>query len=214
MAKIRITKEPEVRKNEIIAAAEELFFTKGFEDTTVSDIVNKVGVAQGLFYYYFKSKTEVLDAVIECFGDNSISEFRLIANDEQLTAIQKLNNMFSSVLLTTFQREKIVHYMHQASNELLHYRLTHKFLDEMISIFVKIIEQGVREKVFDVSHPLETAEVLLTGIGYMPSIFKILPSDTEQFVNKLRAGFSVIEKALGAPKGSLRIDGLHNERPG
>ncbi len=48
---VRISKDPEERKNEIVDAAEELFVTKGYEKTSISDIVKKVGVAQGLFYY-------------------------------------------------------------------------------------------------------------------------------------------------------------------
>ncbi|GIO30333.1 MULTISPECIES: TetR/AcrR family transcriptional regulator [Paenibacillus] len=52
----RITKNPKERRNEILNAAMELFNTKGFEQTSVSDIVKKIGVAQGTFYYYFQSK--------------------------------------------------------------------------------------------------------------------------------------------------------------
>ena len=65
----RVTKDPEERKKEIMMAAFQLFATKGFQETAVSDIVKKVGVAQGLFYYYFKSKEEVLEAVMENAGE-------------------------------------------------------------------------------------------------------------------------------------------------
>lgn len=205
--KTRISKEPEIRKNEIIEAAEELFLNQGFEETTVSDIVNKVGVAQGLFYYYFKSKDEILDAVVERFTENVIAELNLVGGDDQLNAIQKLQTIFTAIFSVFSQKEKLVIYMHEERNELLHYRLAYKFMDKVISLFLKIIEQGIREKVFDVEYPRETTEILLTGMSYMPSIFKS-SLDSEHFAMKFHACLAVTEKTLGAPKGSLQIKDL------
>ncbi|EGO65497.1 TetR/AcrR family transcriptional regulator [Acetonema longum] len=42
----------------------ELFLSQGYQQTLISDIVKKVGVAQGTFYYYFASKEAVLEAII------------------------------------------------------------------------------------------------------------------------------------------------------
>ena len=68
---VRITKDPQVRMTEILDAAEELFYVRGYHETAVSDIVKSNGVAQGTFYYYFKSKEEVLEALI----NRQISKF-------------------------------------------------------------------------------------------------------------------------------------------
>ena len=56
---IRVTKSPEVRRKELRDISEQLFLEKGYEQTMVSDIVRKADVAQGTFYYYFKSKEAV-----------------------------------------------------------------------------------------------------------------------------------------------------------
>src|SRR5512141_613459 len=61
----RKTKPPQERKVELIDAAERLFSAKGYGETAVSDIVHDLNVAQGTFYYYFKSKEDILKAVIE-----------------------------------------------------------------------------------------------------------------------------------------------------
>ena len=55
----RIVKAPDVRRSELIACAQRLFYSMGYENTSVSDIVNEVGVAKGTFYYYFKSKQAI-----------------------------------------------------------------------------------------------------------------------------------------------------------
>ncbi len=66
----RISKPPQERKKEILDTALELFMKNGYENTSVGDIVEKLGVAQGLFYYYFKSKDEVYRAAMEQFADD------------------------------------------------------------------------------------------------------------------------------------------------
>ncbi len=55
----------EDRRNEFIEAAERLFRENGIVDTTISSIVKEVNAAKGLFYYYFNSKDEVIEAVAE-----------------------------------------------------------------------------------------------------------------------------------------------------
>ncbi len=51
--------------DQIIEAADRLFYEKGFEHTTFSDIAEAVHISRGNFYYHFKSKDDILDAVIE-----------------------------------------------------------------------------------------------------------------------------------------------------
>ena len=62
---MRIVKEAEKRKNEILDVAERLFVSKGFDNTSTNDILNEIGIARGTLYYHFKSKTDILDAMIE-----------------------------------------------------------------------------------------------------------------------------------------------------
>ncbi|KYK36355.1 MAG: helix-turn-helix transcriptional regulator [Theionarchaea archaeon] len=57
---IRVTKEPEERQNELINIAEALFMEKGYDLTTVEEIVRKAKIAKGTFYYYFKFKSDIL----------------------------------------------------------------------------------------------------------------------------------------------------------
>ena len=62
---MRISKEHDVRRNEILDKAAGLFEERGYNNTTVNDILREVNIAKGTFYYYFKSKEEVLDAIID-----------------------------------------------------------------------------------------------------------------------------------------------------
>lgn len=55
----------EALRQRIVAAADELFYQQGYENTSFSDIADTVGISRGNFYYHFKSKDEILNAVIE-----------------------------------------------------------------------------------------------------------------------------------------------------
>ena len=73
---MRVVKEAEERKNEILDAAEELFVTKGYDGTSTGDILDKVGIARGTLYYHFKSKEDILDALIERISASMIREIK------------------------------------------------------------------------------------------------------------------------------------------
>ena len=87
---MRISKDPKERKDELMDAAEELFSTVGYNGISVSDIVKKVSVSQGTFYYYFKSKE---DMFIDIFARNSevlINKLQEETKDNNINALQKL----------------------------------------------------------------------------------------------------------------------------
>ena len=92
----RITKDPVVRSNEIIDAAEHLFYSVGYDETSVSDIVKAVGVAQGTFYNYFASKEAVLEALVQRHVSKIYAKLAGIENAE-MTAIQKYEKMFYTI---------------------------------------------------------------------------------------------------------------------
>ena len=100
---MRTIKAPEERKAEIIAASRELFEKYGVENTKVSQIVKKVGVAQGLFYYYFRSKDEVIAAVIEDVLSEIEEVIEGIINDPEKNFYQKLAG-YIDLYLTTIKR--------------------------------------------------------------------------------------------------------------
>jgi AcrR family transcriptional regulator len=88
----RISKPPQERKKEILDTALELFLKNGYENTSVGDIVSKLGVAQGLFYYYFKSKDEVYRAAMEQYTDDFAAQLASIVL-EPTTLIDKIEKI-------------------------------------------------------------------------------------------------------------------------
>ena len=197
---VRVSKDPEVRRKEILDAAIELFEEKGYDDTAVSDIVKKVGVAQGTFYYHFKSKEEVLDA----FLDDIIEEIQVKLTtvcDMELDAIGKVLYYFRVFNTAGIGRERMMAYLHEERNALLHLKLEKKIYPKVLPPFQMIIEQGISEGVFDTEYPYEAA-VAIFGASNAISEGKhdhAVTGVTED--RMLITTTDVMERILGAERG-------------
>ena len=67
----------EALRQRIVIAADKLFYLHGYDNTSFSDIADAVGISRGNFYYHFKSKDEILHAVI----DTRVTSYRAMLND-------------------------------------------------------------------------------------------------------------------------------------
>ena len=103
---MRTTKKPEERKEEIVQTAKRLFVERGYKRTQIKDIVGAVGVAQGLFYYYFKSKEDVMEAVAAEYGTKIFCRIRELVNQD-ISAIQKLMAIYD-FFIDAAQQQKVL----------------------------------------------------------------------------------------------------------
>lgn len=160
---MRKHKQPEERRNEIVEAAAALFLSKGYEKTAVSDIVGRVGVAQGLFYYYFKSKAEVLDAVVERIQNYFDSRAKEIVASE-IDPVLKLRELFG-IAAQNIQKLKTMEGLRP--NSLVMHRLQKWLIGRMVEVISIVIEQGRRIRRFDCNYPKESARMIVMGLQAM-----------------------------------------------
>jgi len=200
---IRITKNPEERKNELIQIAEKLFIKNGYEQTAVSDIVKKAKVAQGTFYYYFKTKEEILDSIIDRYIKTTVEGYEKIANEEGPNAVEKLVNIFQ--FSSSFRKGKtsLMQYLHEDKNAHLHLKFERKMPTKTAKPLSKIISQGVKEKYFDTKYPQEAAKAFI-GVSamVMQGLYDIKPG-SEEYFRKLNATIDFLERMLGAKSGLI-----------
>jgi AcrR family transcriptional regulator len=212
----RIVKAPDERRSELIATAQRLFYTKGYERTSVSDIVEAVGVAQGTFYYYFDSKTAVLEAVVAELIAQGQAFLQEIVADETLTAIPKWTQAIK--VIGDWKMERKEEMIETASllvrdeNALLRHRLRPQAAQMVSREFAKIIAQGVEEGVFTTQFVQESAEIVYAiGKTLNETIVELL-LNSDKYGNpttlarrKLMATQTAIERVLGATPGSLPL---------
>jgi AcrR family transcriptional regulator len=163
----RVLKEPEIRKAEIMDAAEYLFETKGYEETSINDILQKVGIAKGTFYYYFKAKGEILDAVIERNIERRIQMLLPLIDAPNLDAAEK----FRQVIIKNQQLNSANHHMldflHRPENIVMHQKSLVKGVKKSAPLIAELLRQGIRENQFHTEYPLEVSEFLLAGMNFL-----------------------------------------------
>src|SRR5262245_50722329 len=90
----RIVKAPEVRRSEILDAAQRLFISRGYETTTVNDLLEAVGLSKGAFYHHFASKEEVMEALGLRIADQSLARLAPVFERPGLAPLERLKAFF------------------------------------------------------------------------------------------------------------------------
>ena len=93
----RNSKKPAERRKELVDAAARLFTEKGYENTSVRDILDAVGGAPGMFYYYFKSKQDIYVAVMEDFISERMSRKCEVMEDDERSFDERISALRSLV---------------------------------------------------------------------------------------------------------------------
>ena len=199
----RIVKEADERKNEILDAAERLFTVKGYGKTTILDILEQVGIAKGTFYYYFKSKEEVMDAIIERFIEQDVQKARQIALDKGLTPVQKFCGIIAAQQpRTDGPKDRMIEEFHLPANAQMHEKSIVRSILAISPILGQVVSQGVEQHIFSTEYPLEAIQILLASgqVLFDSSMFAWTPAEMEQKVN----GFiAAMEAVLGAEAGTF-----------
>lgn len=184
----RISKDPEVRRAEIMDMAMELFAEKGFDETAVSDIVKRVGVAQGTFYYYFKTKQELMIAIMERSMEEQMEFIQSVADNERLSTRNKLDSILFDKPHHSASYIKMLEFVHHESNAWIHQKLVINKTGRTLPYVVKILEQGNKEGSFHVQSLQETAEFLVTALNFMmdPGFFQWTEEEKEGKIEKMK----------------------------
>jgi len=198
----RVVKDPKIRRQEILSVAGELFQNQGYVHTTVDSIIQKAGVAKGTFYYYFKSKEEILDALVREKVDQLCEQYRKIADDSELSALDKLRQMLRGPYRIADEETELMEGLHRPENRELHERINMEIIINISPVLAQVIEQGRKESVFHVDHPLETVQFLLAGSQFLLESGLFQWDQQERTKRKLTMQ-TVIERSLGAEPGSF-----------
>ena len=138
---MRITKEPEERRQEIFDAALKLFGEKGYEKITITDIAKSIGVSQGLCYRYFPSKEVLFDSAIEQYADILVSQFAKMAENTHMPLKQFIEEMPLNV---EDQNTKYYAVFHGPQNKKFHNQLSLKTCEKLVPVIEKML-QNARE---------------------------------------------------------------------
>ena len=158
-----MAKTKEERRNEIIETAGKLFEEKGYEQTQVQDIVNEIGVAKGLFYYYFKSKDEVMEELADRYADAIIDAVnKLIYKD--ISTFDKINRIFQIFIDSAEKKFGIFMGILNVKNGITHERIFFNVGKKMVPLVTELILSGNDNGECNCSDPKFITEFLVSGL--------------------------------------------------
>lgn len=212
-----VKKSPEQWENEILDAAKELFLSKGYEETSISDIMERVGGAKGMFYRFFESKQEAMRAL----GDRMFfcnNPFEAVRGRTDLTGLQKIRAVLALDGADS-ERETI---NAQAVDILKDPQILTAAVAAnrrvLAPLWLELIEEGKRDGSIRTEYAKELSELLaIVNFWLMPSVF---PADAAEIEHKCRfiaevlgaMGLPVIEEGMYAR--TRRLLGVYAKEEG
>jgi AcrR family transcriptional regulator len=199
---MRIVKEAEERRNEILDAADELFGQKGFDGTSTNDILHQVGIARGTLYHHFKSKEEIMDALIERYNARLMGAARVIAEDKGIPIVERIVRVVAALNISGGSSGEIMDHIHKPQNALMHQKIQKVIINGVTPILTGIIREGIEQGMFRTPYPYECMEMVVI---YAITVFDddIVIMTDEERVSRMLAFIGNVERLLGAESGSL-----------
>ena len=190
-----VKKTPDEWRKEILNAAQKLFASKGYEETSISDIMEMVGGAKGMFYRCFQSKEEVMHALgNQMFFENN--PFDAIKERNDLNGLQKIKSL---LVLNQSDAERNQLNM-QAISILKDPHILATAVEEnrrvLTPLWLELLEEGKNDGSIKTEYIKELSELIpLINFWLMPSVF---PATEEELHHKYRFVMEVLEH-MGLP---------------
>ena len=202
-------KYPEVTVEKILDAAQRLFLEKGYDNTTIQDIVNELdGLSKGAVYHHFKSKEEIMDAV----GDRMFSAnnpFEAVRNRSDLNGLQKLQEAIRLNQSDEARTDMTIQSIPLTRNPRLLVEMIESNRRILTPYYQELLEEGNRDGSLHTEYAKELAELmpLLTSLWLLPSVF---PATKEEMRRKFSFIGEMMEK-MGVPLFDDTIQRLVDE---
>src|SRR5689334_4767055 len=205
-----------VRRDAFIDAAQRLMQFRGWEQTSVQDVLDELEASRGAFYHYFDSKQALLEGVIERMVEQALATVEPVVSDPELGAIEKLQGVFSSIGRWKTERKQLVLSLLTVwmsdDNAIVREKFRRTMARRMEPTLVPIIRQGIEEGVFRTGSPDQTAHVFVMLLLVLQDIAtevfldrqagRIELADVERTFSSYAEAF---ERVLGAPAGSIKL---------
>jgi len=215
----RVKKAPAVRRAELVDTAQGLFLTRGYEATTINDVISATGLSKGAFYHHFRSKEDLLEAITDRFARESVGLIATLQTDAQLDARKRLNLLLA--LGREWKREHIGELkamfttLLDPRNAVLYHRIIDAVAAVLAPALAKIIADGEAEGVFDAGDPRVAADTLLWlsngRRGLVIAALARAETDVEaglqMIVERVRAEEAITNRVLGLPAGGVDLLG-------
>lgn len=193
-------KYPEETVKLILDVSTRLFSEKGYDDTSLQDIINETKLSKGAIYHHFGSKEDILKAIFHRLGNENAEIFAKIRDDSRLSGIEKLRQIFQTAVFHSNQSVLLTVSPCLLNNPRFLAMQIEQIYELIAPQFVEpILTEGVKDGSINIENPHEIAEaiMILTNVWLNPLVKM---TDTEGMKKRCDT-FNTLLKGLG-------IDGL------
>lgn len=179
------------RKQDIVFSALKVFCEKGYEGTTIDDIVKKAECSHGLFYHYFKSKQEIFKAIIENAIENSDNHLEQILKEE-LSCVEKLRKIIIHLFNNLKNNESVVYYFYFFFSKMFTENLSSAYKNKphpknnksIFFMIEELFEQGIKNNEFKNDYSAkEYAKLFHSIIQGITYAYAVLPFEFKKSFN-------------------------------
>ena len=182
------------RKQELLKIAYNMFLNKGYDNTSIDDIINEAKIAKGTYYYYFESKEATLEEVINMMINEEITIAKEVLN-MPISIPEKLVGIITS-LRPKIDEKEIENTLNKKENLVMHEKINDRIIEEAIPLLEQVVNEGIESKIFNCNHIKERLRMLLIISNELFDSNKFDLNEVEVFID-------TAEKMLGAKEGTL-----------
>ncbi|NCC07922.1 MAG: TetR/AcrR family transcriptional regulator [Clostridia bacterium] len=184
-------KYPEETVSLILDVAQKLFLEKGYDNTSIQDIINGLGgLSKGAIYHHFKSKDEIMNAVSDRYNEQLVDGMMDVVKAKGLTGYQKLRRLFSMSLNSNNRDEVFEIAPNMLDNPRMLAMQVKEIFDVVSPQFVQpVIEQGIADGSIKTQYPKQVAEamLILANVWMNPLVVNANAEDTKARVQVFTA---------------------------
>jgi AcrR family transcriptional regulator len=182
--------------------AEQLFAEKGYDHTSPSDIARRAGVVRGTFYHYFRSRDDLIHAIIFRHFERNLQYITDVAADPVLDATDKVRRIFDAFSNLSVQKAQLGMITSEEPQVSAHKDYEAYMREHILPLLQQVIRQGVDEGAFKVKFPEETAGHLVAISRHFQDELK-READPGARARKIEAVLVAMEMLLGVQPGTF-----------
>lgn len=185
--KIRISKPPEERRQELLDTAMRVFTQKGYEQTTMRDIAKEMNVVPGLCYRYYDSKQALYQAAMAQYAKDYAAPFTQILDDERFD-LNALHDTVVAYFSRVSDKEKYHSFFHKPENHDFSVILNNTICEIVVPHMAAVLQRFSDAGVIHVSDAEAYARFLLFGI------IAIFDDDSKSFEQRMMIVEELLQK--------------------
>lgn len=187
-------KKGEKTKLELLKIAYKMFLSKGYENTSIDEIIEEAKIAKGTYYYHFKSKEQMLEEVIQMM----IDEYEMRANEILNSDLDLPEKMIG--IITSFRPNndefQIVDTLNRQDNLIMHNKINRQVIERVVPMLSKIVEEGVQLGLLKCENIPERIRIIMILSSELFDDMEYSNTDVDVFID-------IVEKILGAQAGFM-----------